>query len=223
MAQIIIFGCKEFAELAHYYLTNDTDHQVVGFSVHKKYLPVEHEFLSLPIVPFEEIENEYPPEKFSFFAPFTAAKMNTMKEGIYNSIKEKGYQMVSYVSSKANVANNVQIGDNCFIQEGNTIGPFSKIGSNVMIWGSNYIAHHGIIRDHVTFASEVAIAGHCEIGQNSYMGVNSTVRNGIKIAKGTLVGIATVIVKNTEEWSVYMGNPARKIGNNISKSILRLD
>ena len=55
-----------------------------------------------------------------------------------------------------------------------------------------------------------------------YLGTNSTIRDGITLAKGTLVGMATAITKNTDEWSVYMGNPAKKIGKNISKSILKI-
>ena len=222
MAKVIIFGCAKFAELAHYYLTTDSEHEVVAFCVNKNYLPKEKLFNSLPIVAFENVEELYPTKEYSFFAPVTAAKMNTIKEDIYYSIKKKGYDLISYISSNANIANNVTVGDNCFIQEANTIGPFSKIGNNVMLWASNYVAHHGVIKDHVTFASEVAVAGDCVIGENSYLGTNSTIRDGITLAKGTLVGIATVIVKNTDEWSVYLGNPARKIGNGISKSILKL-
>ena len=78
------------------------------------------------------------------------------------------------------------------------------------------------LKDHVTFASHVALAAHCTVGENSYLGTNSTVRDGTILAKGTLVGLGTTIIKNTEEWSVYVGNPAKKIGNNISKSILKI-
>ena len=129
--------------------------------------------------------------------------------------------MISYISSKA-VMYNSKIGDNCFIQAGNVLHPFTKIGNNVMLWSSNLVGHHGEIKDHVTFASHVAMAGNCTIGENSYLGTNSTIRDGITLAKGTLVGMATAITKNTEEWSVYMGNPAKKIGKNISKSILKI-
>ena len=218
MAKVIIFGCKVTAELAHYYLTEE----VVAFCVNKKFMPTSKPFKSLPIVEFENVERKYPIDKYCFLAPISAVKMNTIREEIYYSIKKKGYSFISFVSRNSSIASNVTIGENCFIQEGNIIGPFSQIGNNVFLWSSNYIAHHSKIKDHVTMASEVAVAGDCTIGENSYLGTNSTIRDKIVIAKGTLVGIATVIVRNTEEWSVYMGNPARRIGKNISKSILKL-
>ena len=39
MAKVIIFGCKVTAELAHYYLTEDSNHEVVAFCVNKKFMP----------------------------------------------------------------------------------------------------------------------------------------------------------------------------------------
>ena len=221
MAKVIIFGLKDLAELAHYYLMNDTDHEVIAFCVNEKYLPQKKQFKSLPIVPFEKVEQLYPINEYSFFAPMSTANMNILREKIYNSIKAKGYNLISYISSKACVANNVKIGDNCFIQEGNIIHPFCKIGNNIVLFSNNLVAHHGIVKDHVTFGSHVAMASNSIIEENSFLGINSTIRNNIIIAKGTLVGIASVITKNTEEWSIYMGSPAKKIGKNSSKKFLK--
>ena len=60
MAKIIIFGIQDFAELAHYYLENDSEHEVVAFSVNEQYFPENRFFHGLPIVAFENIEKEYP-------------------------------------------------------------------------------------------------------------------------------------------------------------------
>ncbi len=44
MADVIIFGIQDFAELAHFYLENDSPHKVVAFSVNEKYMPEGGEF-----------------------------------------------------------------------------------------------------------------------------------------------------------------------------------
>ena len=80
--KVIIFGTKDLAELAHYYLTNDSKYEVVAFTINKKYIK-ENTFHSLPVVPFEEIESYYPPSEFLFFAPMTGLKMNTLRKNIY--------------------------------------------------------------------------------------------------------------------------------------------
>jgi sugar O-acyltransferase (sialic acid O-acetyltransferase NeuD family) len=209
MSKVIIFGLQDFAELAHYYLENDSDHDVVAFSVHKNYITENVQFKGLPIVAFEDIEINYPNNDYVFFAPLSPAKMNRFRESVYNQIKSKGYKMISYISSKATVCNN-EIGDNCFILEDNTLQPFTKIGNNVILWSGNHIGHHSIIQDHVMFTSHVVMSGHCKIEKNSTLGVNSTIRDGITIAEGAFIAMGACVIKNTEPWSIYKGNPAVK-------------
>jgi len=209
MAKIIIFGIQDFAELAHYYLENDSEHEVVAFSVNAEYLPESHTFRGLPVVAFENIEDKYPISEYQFFAPMAPNRMNRLREEVYNKIKEKGYKLISYVSSKATLFGN-PVGDNCFILENNTIQPFTTIGSNVVLWSGNHIGHHSIIKDHVMFTSQVVMSGHCIIESYSTLGVNATIRDGITIAEGTFVAMAASIIKNTEPWGMYKGNPAVK-------------
>ena len=209
MAKIIIFGIQDFAELAHYYLENDSIHEVVAFSVNKEYLPDNRLFHDLPIVAFEDIETVYPSSKYKFFAPISPQKMNRFRAEVYHAIKVKGYELISYISSKATLFDN-SIGDNCFILENNTIQPFTSIGNNVILWSGNHIGHHSIIKDHITFTSHVVLSGHCVVENYSTLGVNATIRDGMTIAEGTFVAMAASVIKSTEEWSMYMGNPAIK-------------
>ena len=209
MAKIIIFGINDFAELAHFYLCNDSNHNVIAFAINKEFKGTKTEFKGLPIVDFELVESIYPPDEYSFFAPMAPNRMNRTRESIYSIIKEKGYNFISYISSKATVFTD-EIGENCFILEDNTIQPFTKIGDNVVLWSGNHIGHHSVIKNHVTFTSHVVLSGHCEINEYCLLGVNSTIRDGVTLAEGTFVAMATSIVKDTEPWSFYKGNPGVK-------------
>jgi sugar O-acyltransferase (sialic acid O-acetyltransferase NeuD family) len=209
MKRVVIFGVRDFAQLAHYYLTSDSDYEVVAFTVSKDFLNA-NEYLGIPVVPFDNIEDHFPTTEFLLFAPMSANKMNTLRELVYQTGKQKGYSFISYVSSRASVLCN-EIGDNCFILEDNTIQPFTKIGNNVILWSGNHIGHHGVIEDNVFFSSHVVLSGHCTVGRNSFLGVNAAVRNNITIGEGTFVAMATCVTEDTEPWSVYVGNPARKL------------
>lgn len=209
MAKVIIFGIQDFAELAHYYLENDSEHEVVAFCVNEEYIPSENQFHNLPIVAFETVEENYPVDEYMFFAPMAPVKMNRVREQIYNEIKSKGYELISYVSSKATIFN-TSIGDNCFVLENNTIQPYVSIGNNVVLWSGNHIGHHSKIEDHVMFTSQVVLSGHCVVEKYATIGVNATIRDGITIAEGTFVAMAASVIKNTEPWSMYKGNPAVK-------------
>src|SRR5262245_51826395 len=121
MADVVVFGTRDFASLAHFYLRSDSPHRVVGFTVHKDFLPDSREFEGLPVVPFEELEDHFPPGKTSAFAPLSHKRMNRLREEIYTALKQRGYELISYVSSRATRFANNSIGDNCFILEDNTI------------------------------------------------------------------------------------------------------
>lgn len=210
MAKVIIFGVLDTAELAHYYLEHDSEHEVVAFSVNREYIQ-EESFRGLPLVAFEDVENVFPPSEYSFFAPMTGRNMNRNREAVYNQVKAKGYSFISYISSHATILDRKVIGENCFILEDNTIQPFTTVGNNVVMWSGNHIGHHGQIKDHVFFTSHVVMSGHCVIESYSFFGVNSTIRDYMTIAQGTLVGMASAVTKDTEEWGIYIGNPAKKV------------
>lgn len=210
MAKVVIFGIQDFAQLARFYLQHDSEHEVVAFSVNRQYLPAAGTFDGLPVTAFEEVERTYPPDAFAFFAPMSPKRMNRAREGVYREIKAKGYEMISYVSSKATVFAGAQIGDNCFILEDNTIQPFTTIGNNVVLWSGNHLGHHSVVQDHVSFTSHVVLSGHCVVEPFCFFGVNATIRDGLRIAEGTLVAMSASITRDTEAWGVYKGSPARK-------------
>ncbi|WP_461049100.1 acetyltransferase [Spirosoma arcticum] len=217
MAKIIIFGVMDTAELAHFYLTHDSEHEVAAFTVNREYV-TEAEFRGLPLVAFEDVETLFSPQEYKFFAPMTGRNMNRNRERIYNEAKAKGYEFISYVSSKATLFGN-KIGENCFILEDNTIQPFTTIGNNVVLWSGNHIGHHGQIKDHVFFTSHVVMSGHCVIDSYCFFGVNSTIRDYLYLAEGTLVGMAAAVTRDTEAWGVYVGNPAIKKGTRPSYEV----
>jgi len=211
MKNVIIFGNTDLAQLAKYYFDTDpaySDYTVVAFTVHKKYLK-EDKYEGLPVVPFEEIEHRYSVNDYVIFAPMTGAGMNKIRESVFIEGKKKGYTFCSYVSSAATVCDN-PIGENCFILEDNTLQPFTTIGDNVVMWSGNHIGHHSKIGDHTFFTSHVCLSGHCDVGEYSWFGVNSTIRDGLKIATGTLLAMGSCLTRGTEEWGVYMGTPAKK-------------
>lgn len=216
---VVIFGLQDFAELAWYYLKVDSPHTVAAFSVNEQYLPEQPTFHGLPVVPFEAVETLYPPGEFDFFAPMSPKGMNKPRERVYQEIKGKGYGMISYISSRISMFDNV-IGDNCFILEDNTLQPFTSIGNNVVMWSGNHIGHHGRIDDHVSFTSHVVLSGHCVVEPYCFFGVNATIRDRVTIAEGTLVGMGASITKSTQPWSVYVGNPAKILEGKSSLKML---
>lgn len=203
MAKIIIFGAGEIAELAHFYFTRDSEHEVAAFTVDSAYRKAES-YKDLPLIDFEELPQRYPAGEYQLFVALSYNRMNKSRAEKYYAAKQLGYQLASYVSSRCTNLSDHPVGDNCFILEDNTIQPFVKIGSNVTLWSGNHIGHESVIEDHCFIASHVVISGHVHVSPYCFIGVNATLRNGITIAPETLIGAGSVIMKNTIEKGVYM-------------------
>lgn len=199
----VIFGTSGQAEVFNFLLTYDSPYEIVAFTCSKAHIDKTTIF-EKPLVAFEEIEIIYPPSEFEMYISIGYGNNNKIRERFYNEAKEKGYHLLTYISSKCtNYAKS--IGDNCFILEDNTIQPFVTIGNNVILWSGNHIGHHSTIEDHCFISSHVVISGHCRIGRNTFIGVNSTFRDGITVGKENTIGAGCLIVKNTEEGKIYIG------------------
>src|SRR4030095_10659842 len=153
----------------------------------------------LPVTDFEDIERRYPPADYQAFAAVSYTQLNRVRAKLYQEAKRKGYQFVSYVSSRAFVCRNVEIGENCFIMENNVLQYSVRVGNNVVLWSGNHVGHQTVIKDNVFISSHVVVSGYCEVGENCFLGVNSSIANNIKIAKDCLIGMGAVINRDTEE------------------------
>ena len=204
MANIVIFGTGQTAEIVYDYLVNDTLHKIVAFTVDSEYLTKEKLF-GLPVVPFEKVKEIYSPSKCKMFVALGYKNLNELRAQKYLEAKRKNYELISYISSKSGIiAKSIEIGDNCFILENQSIQPYSKIGNNVALWGGTLIGHNCRIGDHCWITSEVSIAGNTIIGPYCFIGVNATIGHMITIGEKCLIGAGTLITKNAKDKSVFI-------------------
>jgi sugar O-acyltransferase (sialic acid O-acetyltransferase NeuD family) len=207
--KLIICGAGETALLAFEYFTKDSDFEVIAFSIHSKYRKTK-ELLGLPIYDLESIDKNIPASENYLFVALSSTHLNRDRAKLYYELKAKGYKFASYVSSKAFVWDNVEVGENCFILENNVLQPFTKVGDNVTLWSGNHVGHRTEICNHVFISSHCVISGFCEIGEHSFLGVNCTLADNVKVASDNFISMGTVISKSTDIDGLYRGNPSEK-------------
>ena len=216
MKKLIIYGTGLIAELADYYFETDSEYEVVAFCNTRKFIEVD-EFLGKPIVAFEEVEKLYPPEQYSMFIALGYLKTNKIREQRFKDAKQKGYQLASYISSKATHFN-TSFGDNCFILEHNVIQPFVKIMDNVTLWSGNHIGHHSTIGNNVFVASHAVVSGCCKILDNCFLGVNVTLRDNIVIGRSSVIGAGATVMKSTDSYTLV--TPMKSKSSALTKDII---
>jgi len=202
--KLVIFGDKSYAEIVCEYFMHDSLYEVVAFTTEQAYL-TKTEFCGLPVVAFEEVASLYPPEEYEMHVAIVYGQMNRIREKMCAAAKAKGYKLATYVSSRAFVWRNVQIGENVFIFEDNTLQPFVEIKNNVILWSGNHIGHSSVIENNVFISSHVVVSGFCNIGHNAFIGVNSAIGNQVKLGANTWVSPGAIIIGDVPAGSLVKG------------------
>ena len=200
---LVIFGSAEIASLAKLYFTEDSEYEVVGFTVDDEFRD-ELTYEGLPLVPFSEVVSEFPPGEVMGHVALSYNKLNRLREEKYLGMKAAGYSLASYINSQSAVWPSVSIGDNCFILENQTIQPGCEIGDNVMMWSGNHVGHGTKVANHVYISSHVVISGHCEIGERCFLGVNATIKDFTKLGTEVFVGMGASVVSDLADKSVIL-------------------
>jgi acyl-[acyl carrier protein]--UDP-N-acetylglucosamine O-acyltransferase len=77
------------------------------------------------------------------------------------------------------------------------------VGNNVTLWSGNHVGHRTVIDDHCFISSHCVISGFCEIGKSSFLGVNCSLEDHVKIAEDNFIGAGALVQKNTESRGFY--------------------
>ncbi len=206
---LVIFGTGDIAQLACHYFRVDSEYDVVAFTVDSDYITGDF-FCQIPVFAFEEIAKHYSAEECDLFIAISYTKLNKLRKEKFLQVKQMGYRLATYISSRATVLNDGCIGENCFIFEDNTIQPFVTIGNNVTLWSGNHIGHHSTIKDHSFIASHVVVSGGVEIGEQCFVGVNATLRDHIKVGEKCVIGAGALLLSDAEPEGVYIGTATER-------------
>ena len=212
---LVIIGAGEFAQIACEYFEHDSGYDVVAFSVEQKYL-TQTTLAGRPVLAYEGLETHYPSADYEVFVAIPASQLNRLRARFYLDAKGKGYRIATYVSTRAFVWRNAEVGENSFIFENNVIQPFVRIGNNCVLWSGNHVGHRTVVHDHVFVASHAVISGYCDIGESSFIGVNTTFNDHIKIANDNVIGAGALVTRDTEPGRVYVGSPAHAVPDRSS-------
>lgn len=115
------------------------------------------------------------------------------------------------ILSQAMVAEDVVMGEGCIISRGALVSTGVCLGDFVFLNIDAHISHEGKIRDFVTLSPRVTLAGNVTVGNETEIGMCSTVIQGINVGDRVVIGAGAVVVKDVESDVKVVGVPAKNI------------
>ena len=213
MEGIVIFGAGKIADVAHGYFTRDDPRPIVAFTCDRGH-GAGRQFKGLPWVPFDELEQHYPPHRFELFVAVGYHELNALRAQRCEQARRRGYQLATYMSTSAWVPAGFKHGDNCMILDQVTVQPGASIGRNVALWTGTVVGHHSRVEDDCWLAAGATIGGGSTIGQACFVGLNATIGHEVRVGKRCVLGARTLVNKDIDDERVVADSDS---------NILRLD
>lgn len=94
---------------------------------------------------------------------------------------------------------NVVIGKNVSIARNCTLIVDSSPNNSTLLCNNEYVKNNLIKKGFITIEDDV------------WLGANVTILPNVTLKKGSIIGAGSVVTKDTEEFSIYAGIPAKKI------------
>lgn len=139
-----------------------------------------------------------------------------VKKNIVNKVNNK-FKFATIVHPKVWIHDYMTVGEGTIIYEGAILTANIEIGNHVIISPKCGVGHDSIIKDYVSLLWNVNVSGNDLIEEGVMMGSGSTVIQGKKIGKGSIIGAGAVVVNDVESFSTAVGVPAKVIKSDKSK------
>jgi len=134
-----------------------------------------------------------------------------------------GVRVRLWAKSTMSIGKNFYIGRDSFIETDCIIGDNSAFGNRVSVVGK-YDHNFQQIGTPIRLASGIREKDYnwkglnliTKIGSDVWIGTCATIMQGVTIHDGAIVAAGSVVTKDVEAYSIYAGNPAKKIATRFN-------
>lgn len=114
------------------------------------------------------------------------------------------------------------VGARCRIREGATLntgtaggGGVTQVGDDCLLMTGSHVGHDARLGNRVILANQVAIAGHCQIGDDVIIGGLSGIHQWVRIGRGAIIGAVTMVTNDVIPFGLVQGSRGELDGLNL--------
>ena len=115
------------------------------------------------------------------------------------------------VHPSVEVPDSCSVGVGAIVLAGTVITTAVSIGQHAVIMPHVTLTHDNVLENFTTIAANVALGGWVRVGERSYLGMCSMVREKIRIGPDAVVGMGAVVIRDVPAGQTVAGNPARNL------------
>lgn len=140
---------------------------------------------------------------------FVAIGDCTVRQNIAQQAKRNQGRLTNLIHPGSIISKHASLGWGVMVNAGAIINPFATIGDGVIVNTSATIGHDCEISDFVHIAPGAALGGTARVMNRAWVGINSTLKQGVVIGEDSIVGAGSVVIADIPNGKVAYGNPAK--------------
>jgi sugar O-acyltransferase (sialic acid O-acetyltransferase NeuD family) len=121
------------------------------------------------------------------------------------------------VHPKATVSSRARVGKGVYVAAGASIAGGVEVQDHASVSPGVIVGHDSVLGTYAMFAPGSVVSGFVQVGQSAYVGAGAVVRQRVRIGKNALVGMGAVVLRDVEEETTVVGNPARILADRSSR------
>jgi len=124
-----------------------------------------------------------------------------------------------YEGKNLKIGNDVHVSDDYYLNAigGITIGDSTLIGPHTQIYSSE----HGYSDPNVNIRNQPDVLKETVIGKDVWIGAGAIITGGVKVGDHVVIGAGSVVTKDVPDYEIWVGVPAKKIGDRRHATLLR--
>ena len=148
--------------------------------------------------------------KFSDAAFVIAIGNNTIRQKLASQLT--GVVWYTAIHPRAVVSPmDTHIGEGTVIMATAAINPGATVGRHCIINTSAVVEHDNRLGDFVHLSVGAKLGGTVTVGNNSVIGINSTVINNVTVSCDSIIGAGSVVLRDLPTPGTYVGIPAKQL------------
>jgi UDP-N-acetylbacillosamine N-acetyltransferase len=128
-----------------------------------------------------------------------------------NTLTSANVSIVNIIHPRAVISKNVTLGLGITICANAVVNVGTQLSDGCIINTAATIDHDCFIGQCVHISPGVHLAGGVRVGKNSWLGIGSSVIEGVNLAENIQVAAGAVVIKAEQSNALYMGVPAKVV------------
>lgn len=203
--KIVIYGASSLGKKIYEYNKRDHLYDIVGFVDDKQ--DQDAICCDLPLMNYEQFKQKYQPGDCKVFVAIGYVKCSYYREMVVGCVTRDGYELINYISPNSICWEGTLVGRNIFVADNVFVGHGCEIHDGVILYEGCTFSHDAVIEAYCFLSLRVAFGGYTKLGHNSFVGLNTTVKDDVTIGVYNIVGCGANVIKSTNDYNITIGNP----------------